>query len=84
MAVYYVRQVTFIPVRPVKTTRFATLSLAALIFVSANGMAQSNAKPDYKHQHKSAEQYQKSLLKKSRKQQKAAADAAKANRKKHS
>jgi hypothetical protein len=67
----------------VKTTRFFLILLAVLVCAPSLGLAQSNAKPDYKHQHKSAEKYQKSLMKQQRKQQKADAKRAKAYRKQH-
>jgi hypothetical protein len=70
-------------VSPVKTTRFATVSLVLLLCVTASGFAQSNAAPDYKTQHKSAEKYQKDLEKQRRKQSKAEAKQAKAYRKQH-
>ena len=66
---------------PVKTTRVTLLLLA--LGLSTCGLAQSNAAPDYKHQHKSAEKYQKSLMKQRRKQEKQQAKVAKEYRKKH-
>ncbi len=66
-----------------KTTRLCLLLLAVSLSVPALALAQSNAKPDYKHQHKAAENYQKRILKQERKQQKADAERAKAYRKKH-
>jgi hypothetical protein len=46
-------------------------------------LAQSNAKPDYKHQHKAARNYQKQIMKQQRKQQKTDAQRASAYRKQH-
>jgi Flp pilus assembly protein TadB len=66
-----------------KTTRSCAGLLALLLCLSAHGLAQSNAKPDYRHQHKSAQNYQKSVQKRHRKQEKAQAKAAKAYRKQH-
>jgi hypothetical protein len=57
--------------------------LALLLCLSADGLAQSNAKPDYKHQHKSAQKYQKSIQNQRKKQLKQEAKAAKAIRKQH-
>lgn len=65
-----------------KRTRAIPL-LALLLCLSANGLAQSNAKPDYKHQHKSAQKYQKSIQKQQKKQQEEQAKAAKTIRKQH-
>lgn len=67
----------------VKTKSFLLILLAVLVCGPTFGRAQSNAKPDYKHQHKSAQKFQKSLAKQRRKQQKADIKAAKAYRKKH-
>jgi hypothetical protein len=67
----------------VKTTRVCLLLLAAFLCLSTPEFAQSNAKRDYAHQHKDAEQYQKNLLKQRRKQEKEQAKAAQANRKRH-
>ena len=66
-----------------KTTRFWTLLFALLLCASFSGVAQSNAKPDYKSQHKDAEKYQKYLLKQRQKQEKQQAKAAQAYRKQH-
>jgi hypothetical protein len=67
----------------VKTTRLYLILLAVLVCAPTLGHAQSNAKPDYKHQHKSAQKYQKSLAKQRHKQQKIDAKRAKAYRKQH-
>ena len=64
-----------------KTTRVFLLLLA--VFLCLPGLAQSNARPDYAHQHKDAEKYQKRLMKERHKQEKAQAKAAKANLKRH-
>lgn len=66
-----------------KTKRFYVVVLAIIVCMPMLGFAQSNASPDYKHQHKSAQKYQKSLLKQRRKQEKAQAKQAKAYRKQH-
>jgi hypothetical protein len=68
---------------PVKTTRIWLLLLAVFLCLSIRGFAQSNAHPDYSHQHKDAEKYQKSIKKQRRKQAKEPAKAAKANRDRH-
>lgn len=59
------------------------LLLALSLWLPTQAFAQSNAHPDYKHQHKSAQKYQKTLLKQRHKQEKAEAKAAKAYRKQH-
>ena len=64
---------------PVKTTRVFLLLLAVLFCLP--GLAQSNAHPDYAHQHKDAEKYQKHLMKERNKQAKERAKAAKADHK---
>ena len=64
-----------------KTTRVFLLLLA--VFLCLPGFAQSNAHPDYAHQHKDAQKYQKRLLKERRRQEKEQAKAAKANLKHH-
>ena len=66
-----------------KTTRVCLFLFAVLLCLPTVGIAQSNAKPDYKHQHKAAQKYQKQALKLQRKQQKADAKRAKAYRKQH-
>jgi hypothetical protein len=66
---------------PVKTTRVFLLLLA--VFFCLPGLAQSNAHPDYAHQHKDAEKYQKQLIKERRRQEKEQAKVAKANRDRH-
>jgi hypothetical protein len=71
-----------VPGEPVKMPR-VTLLLALLLCLSADGFGQSNAKPDYQHQHKSAQKYQKSIQKQRKKQLKHEAKAAKAIRKQH-
>jgi hypothetical protein len=68
---------------PLKTTHVSLLFLALFLGLSLIGLAQSNAHPDYKHQHKSAEKYQKTLIKERHKQEKADAKKAKAYRKQH-
>jgi hypothetical protein len=60
-----------------------SLLLALLLSVSVQGVAQSHARPDFKHQHKSAQKYQKSLQKQQKKQLREQAKAAKAIRKQH-
>ena len=57
--------------------------LALLLWLPAHAAAQSNAHADYKHQHKSAQKYQKSLMKERHKQEKVDAKRAKAYRKQH-
>jgi hypothetical protein len=57
------------------------LLLAA--FLCLPGFAQSKAHPDYAHQHKDAEKYQKNLMKERHKQEKEQAKAAKAVRDRH-
>jgi len=74
---------TFLTGEPVKTTRFCNLLFALLISASFCGVAQSNAKSDYKSQHKDAEKYQKYLLKQRQKQEKQQAKVAQAYRKQH-
>ena len=64
-----------------KTVCYLLLGLS--LWLPVHAFAQSNAHPDYKHQHKSAQKYQKTLLKQRRKQQKAEAKAARAYRKQH-
>lgn len=64
-----------------KTTRVFLLLLA--VFFCLPGLAQSNAHPDYAHQHKDAEKYQKQLIKERRRQEKEQAKVAKANRDRH-
>jgi hypothetical protein len=66
---------------PVKTTRVFLLLLA--VFFCLPGLAQSNAHPDYAHQHRDAEKYQKRLIKERRRQEKEQAKVAKANRDRH-
>lgn len=66
-----------------KTSRVHLVLLAVLLLSSTLGLAQSNARRDYKHQHKSAQKYQKALMKQQRKQRKADAKRAKAYRKQH-
>lgn len=68
---------------PVKTTRVCLLLLSLILCLPTLAFAQSNAKPDYKHQHKSAQKYQKSILKQQRKQQKTDEKRAKAYRRQH-
>jgi hypothetical protein len=67
----------------VKTTRVYLLLLVLTLCLPTLGLAQSNAKPDYRHQHKSAQNYQKRILKQQRKQQKTDAKRARAYRKQH-
>jgi hypothetical protein len=67
----------------VKTTRICLLLLAVFLCLPVPGFAQSNAKPDYKHQHKSAQKYQKTLMKEQHRQDKVNAKKAKAYRKEH-
>jgi len=67
----------------VNTTRVSLLLLALFLCPSVYGLAQSNAAPDYYHQHKSAQKYQKSLMKQRRKQEKAQAKQAKRYRQQH-
>lgn len=64
-----------------KTTRVFLLLLA--VFLCLPGLAQSNAHPDYAHQHADAQKYQKRLMKERHKQEKAQAKVAKANLKRH-
>lgn len=66
-----------------KTTRVCLLLLAVFLCQPAIGLAQSNAKPDYYHAHKNAEQYQKHLRKQQRKQQKEQVKKEKALVKQH-
>lgn len=68
---------------PVKTTRVCLVLLAACFCLPSVGPAQSNAKPDYYHQHKDAKNYQKNLLKQRRKQEKAQEKKQKASLKQH-
>jgi hypothetical protein len=67
----------------VKTTRICLFLLAASCCLTAPALAQSNAKPDYNHAHKNAENYQKHLRKQRHKQEKAQAKAQKAYLKQH-
>jgi len=67
----------------VKTTRVCLLLLAVFLCQPDIGLAQSNAKPDYYHAHKNAEEYQKHLQKQQRKQEKAQAKRDKALIKQH-
>ena len=60
------------------------LLLALFLSLPALSLGQSNARPDYKHQHKSAEKYQKSLRKLHRNEEKEQAKRARAFRKQHS
>jgi hypothetical protein len=76
------RQLTIIG-ELVKTTRVYLFLFAVLLSLPIAGVAQSNAKPDYKHQHKAARNYQKQLMKQQHKQQRADAKRAKAYRKQH-
>lgn len=64
-----------------KATRIYFLLLT--LCLSCPGFAQSNAPSDYKHQHKSAEKYQKTLIKQHNKQAKEEAKHAKAWKKQH-
>ena len=66
-----------------KTTRVCLLLLAVFLCQPDIGLAQSNAKPDYYHAHKNAEEYQKHLQKQQRKQEKAQAKRDKALIKQH-
>lgn len=66
-----------------KTTRAYIFLLAVFFCLTTAGLAQSNAKHDYKHQHQAAQKYQKSMRKQQRKQQEADAKQAKAYRKEH-
>ncbi|HZQ42987.1 MAG TPA: hypothetical protein VFA99_07025 [Acidobacteriaceae bacterium] len=66
-----------------KTTRTYLFLLAVFLCLPVLAPAQSNARPDYKHQHKAAQKYQKSILKQQRKQQKADARRARDYRKQH-
>lgn len=69
-----------------KATRVRPLLLAVFVCLSAacpltGSLAQSNAKPDYAHQHKDAEKYQKNLMKQRHKQAKEHSKAAKSSHK---
>lgn len=57
--------------------------LLVLLCAALAASAQSNARPDYKHQHKSAQKYQKSIQKQQRRQAKTEARQAKAYRRQH-
>jgi len=67
----------------VKPIRVCLFLIVALLCMPTIGLAQSNAKSDYYHAHKNAENYQKHLMKKRRKQEKAQAKAEKAYLKQH-
>ena len=81
--VYYSAKPLSFTGEPVKTTRVCLFILAASFCLSIPGLAQSNAKPDYNHQHKDAENYQKNLMKQRHKAEKAAAKKQKASLKQH-
>jgi len=68
---------------PVKSTRVCLFLIAVFFCMPTIGLAQSNAKSDYKHAHQNAENYQKHLMKKRQKQEKAQAKAEKAYLKQH-
>lgn len=66
-----------------KTTRVCLLLFSVCLCQPAIGLAQSNAKPDYYHAHKNAENYQKHLQKQQRKQEKEQVKREKALVKQH-
>jgi len=66
----------------VKTILSCTLLVLLCIAAPTCALAQSNAKPDYKHQHKQAQIYQKSLLKQRKKAENAQMKQIKRDRKK--
>jgi hypothetical protein len=63
--------------------RIVSCALLLGLSLSLPALGQSNAHSDYKHQHKSAEKYQKALRKQHRKQEKAQAARARAFRNQH-
>lgn len=64
-----------------KTTSFCALLLLLCLAIPTRSLAQSNAKPDYYHQHKQAQKYQKSVLKQRKKAEKAQIKQMKRDRK---
>lgn len=68
---------------PVKRILACTLLLLVCFAAPTRALAQSNASPDYHHQHKSAQKYQKAIAKQRKKQAKAEAKAIKSYRKQH-
>ena len=64
-----------------KSTLSCALLLLACFTPPTRSLAQSNAKPDYAHQHKQAQKYQKSLMKQRKQAEKAQAKQMKRDRK---